>query len=145
MYITIDSVKCNNTGEILKPPQNIITVQGENIQFNCSVQGNVAASDPSENLISHWGVIFPTAKQHKTIFIFNNYTYQFFIALYQTCLTDNGSCCNFLSRLTIQNVPLEYNETTISCIEYLHKHGEEPITNEKNAMLSKQNCMYIKI
>ena len=56
--VGIGYVKCNNTGEILKPPQNIITVQGESVQFNCSVQGDVADTAPDKDLESYWGVIF---------------------------------------------------------------------------------------
>ena len=97
----------------------------------------MADTAPDKDLESYWGVIFPTTKRHKNINIYYNDTYyQFFIAKYQTCLTNNGSCCNFLSKLTIQNVSLEYNATTISCIQYLK---DEEINREKNATLSKQN------
>ena len=95
----------------------------------------MADTAPDKDLESYWGVIFPPTKRH---YIYYNDTYPFFIAKYQTCLTDNGSCCNFLSRLTIQNVSLEYNATTINCIQYLK---DEEINREKNATLSKQNCI----
>ena len=120
----------NITGEILKPPENIITVEGENVEFNCLIRGN---SD-TEYLASYWGVTVATKREK---YVFNNYTYpQFFTAIYPSCSTDNGSC-NFVSQLIIQNVSLEYNDTTLKCIENLD--GRKKSYCEKNAKLSKQN------
>ena len=121
-------------GEIIKPPQNIITVKGESIQFNCSVQGNLSAPDTSSNLKSYWGVIFPITRQQRIVYIDDNDTNPFFIALYQTCLTDNGSCCNFISRLTIQYVTLEYSKIKVSCNEYLD--GNKSSNHQEFATLS---------
>ena len=79
-------------------------------------------------------------KHQKNISILYNTTYPFFIAYYQICLTDVGSCCNFISRLTIDYVSLHYNNTTVSCIEHLYIHD---ICLQKNATLSKQSCTAI--
>ena len=88
-------------------------------------------------------MMFPsTNKQQKHIYIKNNDTYPFFIACYQTCLTDNGSCCNFVTRLTIQSISLEYNGTTVSCIEDLH---DEELHWQENATLSKQSCVAVQL
>ena len=95
----------------------------------------MAAPDTSSNLKSYWGVIFPITRQPKIIYIDDNDTCPFFIALYQTCLTDNGSCCNFISRLTIQNVTLEYSKITVSCNEHLD--GNKSSNDQEFATLSK--------
>ena len=93
----------------------------------------MAAPDTSSNLKSYWGVIFPITRQPRIIYIDDNDTCPFFIALYQTCLTDNESCCNFISRLTIQNVT--YSKITVSCNEHLD--GNKSSNDQGFATLSK--------
>lgn len=123
--------QCNNTGEIIRPPQDVVTVLGESVPFECIVQGNLN----TPGLVSYWQVMFPSTehKGNKSVF-YNDSDYQ--IAHYQACLTDNGSCCSFVSKLIILNATLELNDTTISCIEFLDRN--KTLHLQKDAKLSKQ-------
>ena len=120
----------------MKPPQNVFTVMGESIHFQCIVYRNL---DASRNLISYWGIIFPPTEHKRSQFIYynNSELYPYYrIAHYQACSTDNESCwCSFVSKLIILNATLELNGTTFSCIEYLD--GNKPLNRQKNATLSK--------
>jgi len=126
-------LECNNTGEIIQPPQSIVTIKGELVQFNCLIQGNLS----SQHLLSYWRVYFAfsSTEYPKIETIFYNTSYDnIYITHYQTCSTNNESCCSFVSRLIFPNISLELNGSTVSCVEYLDVgHGKKC---QKNATLS---------
>lgn len=94
------------------PQKDIITVEGESILLQCQFKGNYEAISPS--LSVYW--MIRSRDQHtKPTYIQDNSTDKYQIAVYQTCLSDNGSCCNFTNNLSIQNIPLELNDNDMTC------------------------------
>ena len=107
---------CNNSGSVAVPQKNIMTVKGEYIALHCLFKGNLKILWPS--LSSYW-MIGPHDQQRESIYITDNSTELYRIAVYQTCLSENGSCCNFTNQLIIQNVPLELHNVSLTCGEVL--------------------------
>ena len=127
-FVLVD-IKCNDSGKIIKSPQDVVTVLGEYIQFRCLVQGNLRTLDYS--ITSYWKVEFPPSAQREPVYIHDNLTDPYRIAVYPTCET----CCNFTSQLTILSIPAELDGTTLSCVEHLEEI--DPVTRQSTATLSK--------
>ena len=123
------NIKCNDSGKILKPPQDVITVSKQYIQFRCLVQGNLKTLDNS--VTSYWKVDFKSSSRKEPIYINDNSTDPYRIAVYPTCET----CCNFTSQLTILSVPAELDGAKITCVE--HVQEVDPVTHQSTATLSK--------
>jgi len=96
-------IVCNNSGTLIAPHQNMMTVKGESIKLHCLFKGNLGPS-----IQSYW-VIEPYSQSSKKTFIVDNSTYPYLIGVYQ----NDG--CNFTNQLTIQNVPLYH--ITLTCGE----------------------------
>ena len=129
----LDHVECNDSGNINRPPQDIITVSGEYIQFRCLVQGNLHSLNLS--LESYWQMNFTSSQGNHSTFISDNSTDPYRIAVYPTC----ENCCNFTSQLTILRTPEFSSNTNISltCIERLTVMGKNPVIHQSTSILSK--------
>jgi len=98
------------------PQKNIMTVKGESIVLQCLFKGNLKILWPS--LSSYW--MIGLLDQHsKPTYVTDNYTDPYRIAVYQTCLSKDGSCCNFTNQLIIQKVSLELHNAKLTCGEVL--------------------------
>ena len=129
-------VKCSDL-EIIKPPKDIITVSGEHTQLNCLFHGSLHT--PGLSLTSYWEV---NTSQHESIYIHDNSTGPYLIAVYPTCET----CCNFTNQLTILSVPAELDGATVSCVEQC-SHGTDPdppVTRQNTSTLSKYSYIMVE-
>ena len=107
---------CNNSGSVAVPQKNIMTVKGEYIVLSCLFKGNLKILWPS--MSSYW--MIGSHDQHtEPTYIMDNSTYPYRIAVYQTCLSKDGSCCNFTNQLNIQKVSLELHNVILTCGEVL--------------------------
>ena len=107
---------CNNSGSVAVPQKNIMTVKGEYIILSCLFKGNLKILWPS--MSSYW--MIGSHDQHtEPTYILDNSTYPYRIAVYQTCLSKDGSCCNFTNQLNIQKVSLELHNIILTCGEVL--------------------------
>jgi len=94
------------------PQKNIMTVKGESIVLQCLFKGNLKILWPS--LSSYW--MIGLLDQHsEPTYVTDNYTNPYRIAVYQTCLSKDGSCCNFTNELSIMKVPLGLNGADLTC------------------------------
>ena len=116
-------VVCNNSGSVAVPQKDIITVKGESIVLQCLFKGNLKVLWPS--MTSYW-MIGPHGQHTKPLYIMNNSTDSYHIAVYQTCLSEDGSCCNFTNKLIIEDVPLQLHNVSVTCGEIL---DEDPSTH----------------
>ena len=103
---------CNNSGSVAVPQKNIMTVKGEYIVLQCLFKGNLEILWPS--MTSYW-IIGPHGQQSEPTYIMDNSTDPYHIAVYQTCLSRDGSCCNFTNELSIMKVPLGLNGVDLTC------------------------------
>ena len=103
---------CNNSGSVAVLQKNIITVKGETIKFHCIFKGNLKILWPS--MSTYW-MIGSHAQHTEPTYIMDNSTDPYRIAVYQTCLSKDGSCCNFANQLNIEKVPLELNGVDLTC------------------------------
>ena len=103
---------CNNSGSVAVPQKNIITVKGESIVLHCLFKGNLKVLWPSMSI--YW-MIGPHAQHTESTYIMDNSTDPYRIAVYQTCLSKDGSCCNFTNQLNIKKVPSELNGVDLTC------------------------------
>ena len=107
---------CKNSGSVAVPQKDVTTVKGESILLQCLFKGNLKILWPS--MTSYW--MIRSHDQHsKPTYVTNNSTKQYHIAVYQTCLSDNGSCCNFTNQLYVQNASLELNGAELECAEII--------------------------
>ncbi|XP_065884169.1 uncharacterized protein [Dysidea avara] len=109
-------IVCNNSGSVAVPQKNIMTVKGESIVLQCLFKGNLKILWPSMSI--YW-MIGSHDQQTQDMYIMDNSTDPYRIAVYQTCLNEDGSCCNFTNKLTIPKVPLELNGVHLECGEVL--------------------------
>ena len=110
---------CEVSGEIMDlSPSNIIVVQGEYLEFRCTVKGMVY------DFHNSWNVSFPSSQQE--ININNNSTDPYRIAIYSINLIG----CTFTHQLIIQTVPSELNGANLSCIESIDEYGMEPVSQQ---------------
>ena len=116
-------VVCNNSGSVAVPQTNVMTVKGESIVLQCLFKGNLEVLEPS---ISSFWMIGPHDEHAKPTYITENSTDQYYIAVYQTCLSEDGSCCNFTNKLIIEDVPLQLHNVSVTCGEIL---DEDPSTH----------------
>jgi len=107
---------CNNSGSVAVPQKNIMTVKGESIMLHCLFKGNLKVLWPS--MSSFW-MIGPYDQETKPTYIMDNSTDLYRIAVYQTCLSKDGSCCNFTNQLNIQKVSLRLNNAELQCTEII--------------------------
>jgi len=133
----IAPIVCKDPGKVAVPlHSDMITVQGEFIQLSCLFKGNLALY--GDSLSSYWSVNFPPVQQHNgEFYITDNSTDSYYIAIYQTCLTSDGSCCNFTNQLTILSVPLSLDGSELTCVESLNTAGSEPLIHKSNTTISK--------
>ena len=124
---------CKDSGDVAVSLRDvIIVVEGDFIQISFLFKGNVAVLGIS--LTSYWTV---TAKMLNISYVTDNSTDPYRITVYQTCLTSDGSCCNFTNQLTIQNIPLSLNGDTLTCVESLRTAGHEPAVHTSGTTISK--------
>ncbi|XP_065884965.1 uncharacterized protein [Dysidea avara] len=122
-------IVCNNSGSVAVPQKNIMTVKGEYIILSCLFKGNLKILWPS--MSSYW--MIGSHDQHtEPTYILDNSTYPYRIAVYQTCLSKDGSCCNFTNQLNIQKVSLELHNIILTCGEVL---DEVPSTHASSLMV----------
>ena len=127
---------CEDSGDVAVPLHDVTyTVEGDFIQISCLFKGNLALLGFS--LTSYWEVIPPPEQKHNESYISDNSTDPYLIALYQTCLTSDGSCCNFTNKLIIENIPLTLNNNDLSCVESLRTPGHEPAVHNSDTTISK--------
>ena len=103
---------CNNSGSVAVPQKNIMTVKGESIKLHCLFKGNLKILWPSMSI--YW--MIGSHDQHtEPTYIMDNSTDPYRIAVYQTCLSEDGSCCNFTNQVNINRVPLKLNGVDLTC------------------------------
>jgi len=112
LYYLPAPIVCNNSGSVAVPQKNIMTVKGESIVLHCLFKGNLKILWPS--MSSYW-MIRPYGQHSQTTYITDNSTDPYRIAIYQTCLSKDGSCCNFTNQLNILKVSLELNNVDLTC------------------------------
>ena len=107
---------------LLSDPTNRTTVEEESISFECLYNGDY---DRMRLLLYsqlfYWQVLMNNVEQ--PVVIRNNNTKSYRIAVYQTCLTANFSCCTFVSRLTIYDSSMNLDGATVQCFEFLQTVG----------------------
>jgi len=111
------------------PQKNIMTVKGESIKLHCQFKGNLNVLWPS--MSSYW-MIGRHGSHAEPTYIMDNSTDPYRIAVYQTCLSKDGSCCNFTNQLNILKVPLELHNIKLTCGEVL-----DEVPNTHAASISK--------
>ena len=135
---------CEDSGDVAVPLHDVTyTVEGDFIQISCLFKGNLALLGFS--LTSYWEVIPPPEQKHNESYIADNSTDPYRIAVYQTCLTRDGSCCNFTNKLIIENIPLTLNNNDLSCVESLRTPGHEPAVNTSDTTISKLNIDPVQV
>ena len=133
---SLASNECNNLVDVAVPLHDVIyTVEGDFIQISCLFKGNLAVLELS--LTSSWEVTPPPEQKLNESYICGNSTDPYRIAVYQTCLTSDGSCCNFTNKLIIQTVPLSLNNYKLTCSEKLTTAGQEPVVQTSATTISK--------
>ena len=126
----------NNSGSVAIPLHNVtIIVQGDFVQISCIFKGNLGVLGAS--LTSYWSVDPPPAQHSDVSYVTDNATDPYRIAVYQTCLTSGGSCCNFTNQLTILSIPLSLDGYKLSCVESLNTAGSEPTVHTNTTTISK--------
>ena len=120
---------CNNSGSVVVPQKNIMTVKGESVVLHCLFKGNLKILWPS--MSSYW-MIGPHDQHTEATYIMDNSTDPYRIAVYQTCLSEDGSCCNFTNQLNIVKVSLGLHNTVLTCGEVL-----DEVVNTHAASMSK--------
>ena len=114
---------CDHPANVTKPLHGpVVTVEGEYLPLSCSFRGNLDLLKPS--LTSYWKIDFHRPDDEK-MYIFDNSSNLYCIALYQTCLTGDGSCCNFVSQLIILNASLSLSYASLTCTEGLSVAGKD--------------------
>ena len=118
-------VVCMNPGVIIKsPPSSMITVKGENLKLNCSVNGTVLCNF---NLYSTWNI--SSCHINRSINIHDNSTNpNYHLAVYQT------KDCEFINQLTIHNISLDVNEAILTCIESADENGKQLLSSSNVKM-----------
>ena len=71
-------------------------------------------------------------------YIMDNSTDPYRIAVYQTCLSKDGSCCKFTNQLNIEKIPLELNGVDLTCRVVL-----DEVPSSHTAKLCKYFTIYI--
>ena len=129
-------IVCDHPAIVTKPLQGlVITVEGEYLLPSCSFRGNYDLLKPS--LTSYWKIDFHPPDDEK-MYIFDNSSDLYRIALYQACLTSDGSCCNFISQLIILSASLSLSGASLTCTEGLSVAGkEDPVEHSSNTTISK--------
>ena len=129
-------IVCDHPANVTKPLHGlVITVEGEYLPLSCSFRGNYDLLKPS--LTSYWKIDFHLPDDEK-MYIFDNSSHLYCIALYQACLTSDGSCCNFISQLIILNASLSLSDASLTCTEGLSVAGkDEPVEHSSNTTISK--------
>ena len=103
---------CNNSGSVAVPQKNIMAVKGESIVLQCLFRGNLEVL--SSSMSSYW--IVPIDYYYlKPTYITDNSTDPYHISIYQTCLSKDGSCCNFTNQLYISKVPWYFDDVYLTC------------------------------
>ena len=74
-----------------------MTVKGESITFHYLFKGNLEILSPT--MSSYW-MTGPHGQYTESTNITDNSTDPYRITVYQTCLSEDGSCCNFTNNLT---------------------------------------------
>ena len=111
-------IMCNNSGSLVGRQKSILTVIGELITLQCFFEGNVKLLGGS--LFVSWEVSYSDSHQPQRIT--DNSTNPYRIAVYQTCLSEDGSCCKFVNQLTILDTSSEMNDTSLTCIAAIDEH-----------------------
>ena len=132
-------IVCKDSGDVAVPLHDVIrTVEGDSIQISCLFKGNLAVLN--DILTSYWTIVSPPDQKFNVsqITVTDNSTDPYYIAVYQTCLTRDGSCCNFTNQLIIENIPLSLNNHMLTCMESLIiVHHEEPVVYTNSTTISK--------
>ena len=115
------------------PQKNIMTVKGESVVLHCLFKGNLKILWPSMSI--YW-MIGSHGQHTEPTYIMDNSTDPYRIAVYQTCLSEDGSCCNFTNQLNIKSVPLELNGADLTC---------GIVLDEVSSSHSAKLCKYIFI
>ena len=106
-----DPIVCKDSGSLAGRQKNIMTVVGEHIKLECLFIGNLKLLKYS--LYVSWEVSYPYGQQIKRII--DNSTHPYQISVFQTCLSDDGSCCKFVDQLTFK-ASSEMNDANLACI-----------------------------
>ena len=124
---------CNHPANVTKPLHGpVVTVEGEYLSLSCSFRGNFYLLKPS--LTSYWKIDFHPPDDE--MYIYDNSSHLYCVALYQTCLTSDGSCCNFVSQLIILNASLSLSDASLTCTEGLSVVGkDEPVEHSSRTTI----------
>ena len=135
---------CDRPANVTKPLHGpVVTVEGEYLSLSCSFRGNLDLLKPS--LTSYWKIDIHPPDDEK-MYIFNNSSDLYRIALYQTCLTSDGSCCNFVSQLIILNASLSLSDASLTCTEGLSVAGkDEPVEHSSNTTIGKLIRLFLHL
>jgi len=130
-------VVCNNPGSLARGQKNIMTVVGEDIKLQCFFKGNLNILDLS--LFVSWEISYRHGQKTKRIT--DNSTYPYHLAHFQTCLTDDGSCCEFVDQLTFIVSSGMVGDVNLACIAAIDKNSTASYSNiSKSISLMGRNC-----
>jgi len=116
---------CKNSGSLAGGQKNIMTVVGEHIKLQCFFEGNLNVLDMS--LFVSWEIRYRYGQQTKRIT--DNSTYPYRLAYFQTCLSDDGSCCKFVDQLTFTVSSKMIGDVNLACIAAIDKNTTSSYSN----------------
>ena len=114
-----------------------MTVVGEQIKLQCFFIGNLKLLKYS--LYVSWEVSYPYGQRTKRIT--DNSTYPYQISVYQTCLSDDGSCCKFVDRLNFKT-STEMNDANLACIAAIDGNTTSSTSNISESFSIGKNYCY---
>ena len=127
---------CKDSGDVAVPLHDVIlAVERDFIQINCLFKGNLDDLDIS--FTSSWVVTPRSGQNLHESYITDNSTDPYRIAVFQTCLTSDGSCCNFTNELIILNISLSLDKNKLNCVESSRTAGHEPAFHDSGTFISK--------
>ena len=105
---------------LVSKPQDYTTVEGEYASFSCLFNGTIPPQHPFSALVSYWTIDYGSTQQQ----INDNSTDNHYVAVYQTCLNEKLSCCQFISKLMVHNVTVMLNNATVKCFAFVQQSNE---------------------
>ena len=117
----------NESVPLLSGCINRVTIEGENVTFNCSFGDDYS---PAGYHMS-WRL---THENGSYTMIADNMNYtDFCLRTYQDCPPDNNSCCRFISELNI-HTNLSMNNVAVSCNATINEHTTSSICHLSEMM-----------
>ncbi|XP_065885439.1 hemicentin-1-like isoform X2 [Dysidea avara] len=116
-------LKYGSLAPLLSGPADRTTVGGEVISLECLFRGSYDEMKRLPySILFYWVVKFQSGGD--PLIIQKNNTKSYRIAIYQTCLTTNFSCCEFVSKLTIYDTSVDLDGAEVQCYEFLQSTSD---------------------